>query len=79
MKRLDATDRKLLSQDAQGQAYLRYYDVTGGEPIGLTVPYGYPDGVEQMGGVIAVYEGCIKLGVTWETLLGVVYDDDVFY
>jgi hypothetical protein len=33
------------------------------------MPIGYPDGVEEMGGVIAVYEECIRRGITWEDLL----------
>lgn len=52
-------------------AYERYAEVIGGEPepIGLEEPSGYPAGVEERGGVVAVYEECIKKGVTWEELL----------
>lgn len=60
---------ELLNMDDEGKAYLKYNDLVGGEPIGLTVPFGYPDGVEERGGVIAVYEECIKQGITWEELL----------
>lgn len=45
------------------KAYERYAEVIGGEPSG------YPAGVEEHGGVVAVYEECIKKGVTWEELL----------
>lgn len=53
------------------RAYRAYCKAIGGkpEPIGLQVPDGYPCGVEEMGGVIAVYEACIKQGCTWEELL----------
>lgn len=51
------------------KAYLAYRDAVGGEPIGLIVPFGYPEGVDEMGGVIAVYRECIKQGKTWEELL----------
>lgn len=60
---------ELLNMDDEGQAYLKYNDLIGGEPIGLTVPFGYPDGVENMGGVVAVYDECIRQGMTWEELL----------
>ena len=47
-----------------------YRKATGGRNrIGLTVPYGYPPGVDEMGGPIAVYNECIKRGITWEELL----------
>lgn len=58
-----------IEDEDEGKAYLKYNDAVGGEPIGLTVSFGYPDGVEKMGGVIAVYEECIKQGITWEELL----------
>ena len=65
-----AWEVKLFSETEEGRKYLEYNDKIGGEPIGLTVPYGYPCGVMQMGGVIAVYEKCIELGLPWEELLG---------
>lgn len=66
--------RDLYAVTAEGRAYLAYYDVTGGKPIPLLEPTGYPDGVEQMGGSTAVYRECIKRGITWEELLH--YKDD---
>ena len=60
---------KLFKETEEGQKYLEYNDKVGGEPIGLIVPFGYPEGVEEMGGVIAVYEKCIEQGKTWEDLL----------
>lgn len=65
----DETDIALFNMDEEGRKYLEYNDKVGGEPIGLTVPFGYPEGVEKMGGVIVVYDECIKRGITWEELL----------
>ena len=66
----DTVDLKHFNETEEGRKYLEYNDKVGGEPIGLIIPFGYPDGVEEMGGVIAVYEECIKQGRTWEDLLG---------
>lgn len=60
---------KLFKETEEGQKYLEYNDKVGGEPIGMIVPFGYPEGVEEMGGVVAVYDECIKKGITWEELL----------
>lgn len=50
--------------------FKEYQKVTGGqEKIGLIVPFGYPHGVEERGGVEAVYDECIEKGITWEELL----------
>ncbi len=57
--------------DAEEKKFQEYQTATGGEePLGLMVPFGYPPGVEERGGVIAVYDECIKRGITWEELLG---------
>ncbi|AZK44783.1 hypothetical protein [Paenibacillus lentus] len=61
---------ELYELDEEGKAYLEYNDKVGGKPLGMIVPFGYPKGVEEMGGVIAVYKECIKQGKTWEDLLG---------
>jgi hypothetical protein len=61
---------KMFNESEEGRKYLEYNDKVGGEPIGLIVPSGYPEGVDEMGGVIAVYDECIKQGITWEELLG---------
>lgn len=66
----DSADLKLFNETEEGRKYLEYNDKVGGEPIGLIVPFGYPEGVEEMGGVIAVYNECIKQGIKWEDLLG---------
>ena len=65
----DSVDLKYFNETEEGRKYLEYNDKVGGEPIGLIVPFGYPEGVEEMGGVIAVYDECIKRGITWEDLL----------
>lgn len=67
---------KSFEETEEGRKYLEYNDKVGGEPIGLIVPFGYPEGVEEMGGVVAVYEECIKQGVKWEDLLGYHPPDD---
>lgn len=68
---------KSFKESKEGQKYLEYNDKVGGEPIGLMVPFGYPEGVEKMGGVIAVYDKCIKKGITWEELLDYHPPEDV--
>lgn len=68
---------KMFNETKEGQKYLEYNDKVGGEPIGFVVPFGYPKGVEEMGGVIAVYEECIKQGITWEKLLDYNPPEDV--
>jgi len=50
--------------------FQKYKQVTGSdEPLGLIVPFGYPEGFEQYGSVTKVYEECIRQGITWEDLL----------
>lgn len=50
--------------------FKEYQKATGGKnPLGLMVPFGYPNGVKERGGVEAVYEECIRKGITWEDLL----------
>lgn len=73
--KIDDIQKELYQLDEVGRAYLEYNEKVGGEPIGLTMPYGYPEGVESMGGVIAVYQKCIKQKKTWQELLGI--DDEV--
>lgn len=67
---LTEKERKLLDTPER-RAYRAYCEAIGGEPeaLGLMEPDGYPPGVEEMGGVIAVYEACIKQGCTWQELL----------
>ncbi|WP_293830720.1 hypothetical protein [uncultured Phascolarctobacterium sp.] len=71
MKKMTVEEYLKSIRTPEEKAYERYAEVIGGEPepIGLEVPSGYPAGVEERGGVAAVYEECIKKGVTWEELL----------
>ena len=73
----DDADIELFRETDEGRKYLEYNEKVGGEPIGLMIPIGYPAGVEEMGGVIAVYEECIRRGITWEDLLDFHIPDDV--
>lgn len=47
------------------KAYERYAEVIGGEPepIGLEEPSGYTAGVEERGGVVAVYSARVRHSV----------------
>lgn len=47
------------------KTYERYAEVIGGEPepIGLEEPSGYPAGVEERGGVVAVYSAGVRHSV----------------
>lgn len=74
--KLTEKEKKIL-QDEEELAYQEYKKKMGGEPIGLIIPFGYPPGVEEKGGVIAVYKECIKKGVTWEELLNYNVDERV--
>ena len=65
----DDCNLEYFNKTEEGRKYMEYNDKIGGEPIGLTVPFGYPAGVEEKGGVIAVYNECIEKGITWEDLL----------
>lgn len=71
---LTEEQRALYSDSEEGRAYIAYNHVIGGDRICLEVPVGYPEGVEKQGGTIAVYEKCIRQGITWEELLGVYYE-----
>ena len=73
----DDADIELFRETDEGRKYLEYNEKVGGEPIGLMISIGYPAGVEEMGGVIAVYEECIRRGITWEDLLDFHIPDDV--
>ena len=73
----DDADIELFRETDEGRKYLEYNEKVGGEPIGLMIPIGYPAGGEEMGGVIAVYEECIRRGITWEDLLDFHIPDDV--
>ena len=66
---LSELDVRILNMTDEGKAYLNYYKKIGGKPFGLTI--GMPDFKidERFGGVIGLYDECIKRGTTWEELL----------
>jgi hypothetical protein len=64
-------EERAMFEREEDKAYEEYNKIIGGDPIGLEIPNGYPEGVEERGGVIAVYNECIKKGVKWEKLLNV--------
>lgn len=68
---------KIFKETEEGQKYVEYNDKVGGEPLGLIVPFGYPEGFEKYGSVIAVYDECIKQKITWEDLLNFHPPEDV--
>lgn len=70
---LTEEQRALYSGSEEGRVYIAYNHAIGGDRICLEVPVGYPEGVEKQGGTIAVYEKCIRQGITWEELLGCYY------
>lgn len=67
---------EIYNETEEGKKYLEYNDKVGGEPIGLMVPDGYPKGVKERGGPVAVYNECIEKGVTWEELIGYSHEID---
>jgi len=73
--KISSIQRALYLETEEGRIYLEYNRLVGGEPIGLTVPYGYPTGVEEMGGVIEVYKARIERQITWQKLLS--WDDSI--
>lgn len=54
----------------------RYSKEIGGDPMGLTVPFGWPEGVEEHGGPVEVYKQCLKHGLTWNEYLNIEKPDD---
>ena len=77
-KTLEDWEIKLYQEDEEGRKYLEYNEKVGGEPLGMIVPFGYPENIDQYNGsVIAVYDECIKRGITWEELLEHETPDDV--
>lgn len=68
----DEVDRECFSLSEVGRAYLEYNDKVGGEPFGYCVgmPVEPMDKIKELGGIAAMYQECIRLGKTWEELLG---------
>ena len=68
---------EMFEETEEGKKYLEYNNQVGGEPLAPIVPFGYPDGFERYGSVVAVYDECIKREITWEELLEFNPPDDV--
>ncbi len=60
---------KVLRKSDEGCKYLEYNEKVGGKIFGLCI--GMPDFYieERFGGIVGLYDMCIKLNVTWEELL----------
>lgn len=64
--------------ESLSEKFKRYKKATGGkDPLGYIVPFGLPNGVEERGGIGAVYDECIAKGITWEDLLNYHPPEDV--
>ena len=70
---LDEIDIEILNLSNTGRKYLEYYDKFKSKPIILSV--GMPDIIEMYGGVIGVYDECIRLNKTWEQMIGEGWDE----
>ena len=62
-------EKEIFNMSATGRAYLEYNEKVGGEPFGNCL--GMPEfNIEnRFGGIVGLYQECIKQGVTWEKLL----------
>lgn len=72
-KEYDEVQKEIYSRSPIGRAYLEYNEAVGGEPFGYSdaMPVEAFDAVDsKYGGVIGLYNECIKQGKTWEELLG---------
>ncbi|MFC4355315.1 hypothetical protein ACFO0S_09675 [Chryseomicrobium palamuruense] len=65
---LDETDIELLNLSEEGKKYLEYHKLFNSKPFAYS--HGMPDIDEQYGGLIGLYDECIKKKKTWEQLLG---------
>ncbi len=52
------------------QKYLEYYKKTGGREFYFCIGMPFFPIDEKYGGLIGMYDECIKRGITWEELLG---------
>lgn len=64
---LSEAEKRLLSKDTEGAAYVRYNKLIGGESVSM--PSGYPTEVQSYLNeghtVEEIYEECIAAGITW--------------
>ena len=71
--KLDEIDIEILNLSNTGRKYLEYYYKFKSKPIILSA--GMPDITEMYGGVIGLYDECIRLNKTWEQLIGEGWDE----
>lgn len=73
MYELDEVDVELMQATEEGRKYLEYHKVFNSKPFAYGV--GMPDIDELFGGIIGLYDECIKQGETWEELIGSGWDE----
>lgn len=71
--KLDEFDIEILNKTPEGQKYLEYYDKFKSEPFPLGTAM--PDIDLLYGGIIGLYDECIKQNKTWKQLLGSGWDE----
>jgi hypothetical protein len=71
--KLDADDIEILQEDEVGRKYLEYYKIFKSQPFGYT--FGMPDIDKLYGGLIGLYDECIRVGKKWEQLIGTGFDE----
>ena len=60
---------KVLNMDDEGRKYLEYNEKVGGKPFGFTTSMPDFHVEERFGGIIGLYNECIKRNIAWEELL----------
>ncbi|MEI8200546.1 MAG: hypothetical protein WCG21_10820 [Eubacteriales bacterium] len=71
--KITADEAWYYGQSELGRAYLEYNKKVGGEPFGYSL--GAPDVDKLYGGIIGLYQECIKQGIPWEKLIGSGFDE----
>jgi hypothetical protein len=71
--KLDKVYIEILQETPEGRKYLEYYEKFKDIPFGYGV--GMPDIDEMFGGVIGLYDECIKQNKTWQELVGSGWDE----
>jgi hypothetical protein len=67
----DEVQKKIFSFTPVGRAYMEYNERVGGEPFGYTIGMDVVDIDATYGGLVGLYNECIKQGKTWEEILGI--------
>ena len=71
--KLDEDYIDFLKTTEKGRKYLEYYEKFKSKPFAFGT--GMPDIEELYGGVIGLYDQCIKQNKRWEQLLGAGWDE----